>query len=204
MSSQRPSPPASIPPATIPPATIDDDITVETDRMFDEMREHEAEVDLSDLRWADLPVFLIFWVLFVIVAAQFYTRYVLNDSLGWTEEIARYFLIAVTFIGGVTAMRKGTHIAVEALLIYLPRSIRHWLLVTIDTVVAFFCAAMAWYAYQLGLRAPGFMVSIDIPMAYLYWVVAVGLAGMTFHAFVRLIRRLRRREAADVPGFQDL
>ncbi len=186
-----------------PPTGPDaEDITAETDRLFAELQAKEAHVDLSDLRWADLPVMLIFWTLFVIVAAQFYTRYVLNDSLGWTEEIARYFLIAVTFIGGITAMRKGGHIAVEALLIYTPERVRHWILVTIDGLVALFCGGMTWYAYQLGHRAPGFMVSIDIPKAYLYWVVAVGLAGMTFHAAVRFVRRLQRREADAVPSLE--
>jgi TRAP-type C4-dicarboxylate transport system permease small subunit len=184
------------------PSSVED-ITAETDRLFEEMQEREAHVDLSDVRWLDLPVMLIFWTLFVIVAAQFYTRYVLNDSLGWTEEIARYFLIAVTFIGGATAMRKGGHIAVEALLIYTPRSVRHWILVTVDALVALFCGGMTWYAYQLGHRAPGYMVSIDIPKAYLYWVVAVGLAGMTIHAWLRFVRRLRREEPADVPGLDE-
>ncbi len=183
-------------------AAVEEDITAETDRMFRELQEQEAHVDLSDVRWADLPVLLIFWTLFVIVAAQFYTRYVLNDSLGWTEEIARYFLIGVTFVGGVTAMRKGSHIAVEALLIYTPRAVRHWILVVVDALVALFCGGMAWYAYQLGFRAPGFMVSVDIPKAYLYWAVAVGLAGMTIHASIRFVRRLRGHEAADVHGLE--
>jgi TRAP-type C4-dicarboxylate transport system permease small subunit len=189
----------------VPPSgVVADDIIAETDRLFEEMREQEAHVDLSDLRWADGPVLIFFWILFVVVAVQFYTRYVFNDSLGWTEEIARYLLIAVTFVGGITAMRKGSHIAVEALLIFVPRSVRHWLLVTIDLLVVAFCGAMAWYGYQLGNRAPGFMVSIDVPKAYIYWLVAAALAGMTAHALVRLVRRLQRREADDVPGFENL
>ncbi|MFW5681210.1 MAG: TRAP transporter small permease [Pseudomonadota bacterium] len=189
----------------VPPhGEASDDLTAETDRLFEELREQESHVDLSDVRWADLPVMLIFWGLFIVVALQFYTRYFLNDSFGWTEEIARYLLILVTFVGGITAMRKGSHIAVEALLIYVPPGIRHWLLVVIDATVALFCGAMAWYGYQLGNRAPGFMVSIDIPKAYIYWLVAAGLAGMTFHAVWRLVRRLQRKEADVVPGFETL
>ena len=54
---------------------------------------------------------------------------------------------------------------------------------------------MAWYAYQLGALAPGYMVSIDIPKSYLYWAVSAALMGVTVHAIVRFLRRLRRREA---------
>ena len=176
---------------TAPP----EDIHQEMDELFEQWREEESHVDLSDLRWSDVLVFGIFWILFGIVFLQFFTRYVLNNSLGWTEEIARYFLILITFVGSVTAMRKGSHIAVEALLVYLPRAARHWTLVAVDGLVALFCGAMAWYAYQLGALAPGYMVSIDIPKSYLYWAVSAALAGVTVHATLRFLRRLRRREA---------
>ena len=148
-----------------------------------------------DVESADIVVFLLFWGLFAVVFLQFYTRYVLNDSLGWTEEIARYLLILVTFVGSIMAMRKGSHIAVEALLVFLPKEAKHWNLVVVDGVVAIFCGAMAWYAYELGDRAPGYMVSIDIPKGYMYWCVAAALAGITVHAAARFVRRLRRREA---------
>ena len=176
-------------------ATPPEDIHREMDELFEQWREEEAHVDLSDLRWSDALVFAIFWILCGIVFLQFFTRYVLNNSLGWTEEIARYLLILVTFVGSVTAMRKGSHIAVEALLVYLPREARHWTLVAVDGLVALFCGAMAWYAYQLGALAPGYMVSIDIPKSYLYWAVSAALMGVTVHAIVRFLRRLRRREA---------
>jgi TRAP-type transport system small permease protein len=184
--------------ATRSDAAPPEDIHREVDELFEQWREEEAHVDLSDLRWSDALVFAIFWILFGIVFLQFFTRYVLNNSLGWTEEIARYFLILVTFAGSVTAMRKGSHIAVEALLVYLPREARHWTLVAVDGLVALFCGAMAWYAYQLGALAPGYMVSIDIPKSYLYWAVSAALAGVTVHAAFRFLRRLRRREA-DAP-----
>ncbi|MFN4058242.1 MAG: TRAP transporter small permease [Roseinatronobacter sp.] len=70
-------------------------------------------VDLSDLRSEDGIVLTLFWVLAGVVFLQFFTRYVLNNSYGWTEEIARYLLICVTFVGGVMATRKHSHIAVE-------------------------------------------------------------------------------------------
>ncbi|MBJ6123860.1 TRAP transporter small permease [Microvirga splendida] len=180
--------------ASAPP----EDVHREVDELFEQWQEEESHVDLSDLRWSDVVVFAIFWILFGIVFLQFFTRYVLNDSLGWTEEIARYFLILITFVGSVTAMRKGSHIAVEALLIYLPRGARHWTLVAVDGLVALFCGAMAWYAYQLGALAPGYMVSIDIPKSYIYWAVSAALIGVTVHATLRFLRRLRHREA-DAP-----
>jgi TRAP-type C4-dicarboxylate transport system permease small subunit len=183
------------PPGQPPAETVPD---VET--LFEEWQAQESHVDLSDLRWIDAFVFVVFWALFAVVFLQFYTRYVLNSSLGWTEEIARYLLIGVTFIGSMTAMRKGSHIAVEALLVFLPERGKHWVLVVVDGLVALFCVAMAWYAYRLGALAPGYMVSIDIPKGYMYWIVAAALAGITVYAALRFVRRLRGREAAVTHG----
>jgi TRAP-type C4-dicarboxylate transport system permease small subunit len=91
-------------------------------------------------------------------------------------------------------MRKGSHIAVEALLAFLPREGKHWILVIVDGLVALFCGAMAWYAYQLGALAPGYMVSIDIPKGYMYWAVSAALASVTVYATLRFVRRILRRE----------
>src|SRR5205823_12700554 len=61
----------------------------------------------------DWIAFVLFWALAIIVFLQFFTRYVLNDSLSWTEEIARYGLMSLAFIGGAVVTRKKAHIAVE-------------------------------------------------------------------------------------------
>ncbi len=46
--------------------------------------------------WVTLAVF---WVMVVCVFLQFFTRYVLNNSLAWTEEIAINALVVVVFLG---------------------------------------------------------------------------------------------------------
>src|SRR5258708_18859271 len=69
----------------------------------------------------DWIAFAIFWALGIIVFLQVFSRYVLNSSFAWTEEIARYLLIAVTFVGGGIAVRKNSHIHVEILYVLLPK-----------------------------------------------------------------------------------
>src|SRR5712691_2032256 len=57
----------------------------------------DEDVRLSVYGWEDWIVLAVFWALAVVVFYQVFTRYVLNDAAGWTEEIARYLLVAVTF-----------------------------------------------------------------------------------------------------------
>ncbi len=167
----------------------------ELDVLFKQWEKEEARVSLADLRLSDSIVFLIFWALFFVVFLQFVARYVFNDSPGWTEEIARYLLIGVTFVGSVMAMRKGTHIAVEVAFKYLKPASRHWLLVAVDATVAAFCALMAWTSADLSLRTNQYMVTIEVSKAIVYWVVCASFVAMTGYALWRLVRRLQGREA---------
>ena len=64
----------------------------------------DAEVVIEHIP-EDWLAFAIFWALAFIVFLQFFTRYMLNDSLAWTEEIARYGLMWVVFIGGAMVTR---------------------------------------------------------------------------------------------------
>jgi TRAP-type C4-dicarboxylate transport system permease small subunit len=170
----------------------------ELDVLFKEWEKQEERVDLSDLRRDDVLVFAVFWALFGVVFLQFFARYVLNDSPGWTEEIARYLLIGVTFIGSIMAMRKGTHISVEAIFKYLGARTRHALLLIVDLTVVLFCIFLAITAAQLSLRTNQYMVSVNISKAWVYWIVCASLVGMSFYAGARFLRRWRGQEADEI------
>ena len=129
----------------------------------------DEPVDLSDLRWDDAIVLVVFWGLAVVVFLQFFTRYILNDSLAWTEEIARFLLIAVTFIGAIMATRKGSHIAVEFLFRWMNRPVRRVVQAIIDLVSVAFFAALTLFSIQLAGRTGQMMVSIDVPKSLVYW-----------------------------------
>ena len=46
-------------------------------------------------------------------------RMVFNSGLTWSEELARYLFVAVTYIGAISAMRANAHMTVDMV---LPRS----------------------------------------------------------------------------------
>lgn len=141
----------------------------------------DPPIDLSDQNWTDSFVFVLFWMLAFIVFLQFFTRYILNDSIAWTEEIARYFLIAVTFVGSVMAVRKESHIAVEFLYRWLSRPMRRAMQTIVDVVAVVFYAALTVYSIQLAGRTQQAMVSIQVPKSIVYWAVALCFAAMTFY-----------------------
>jgi TRAP-type C4-dicarboxylate transport system permease small subunit len=133
----------------------------------------------------DWLAFVIFWSLAFIVFLQFFTRYVLNDSLAWTEEIARYALMWVVFIGGAMVTRRNTHIAVELLSnVMKPGPLRATLLAFVDFVKLGFIGLLAFLSWAIMERmAVQRMTVFDLPMSYVY-------GGVAFGCFLMLIRQV--------------
>src|SRR5437588_2409948 len=141
----------------------------------------------------DSIAFVIFWSLAFIVFLQFFTRYVLNDSLSWTEEIARYGLMWIVFIGGIMVTRRNTHIAVELLSnVMKPGLARSTLLAFVDLIKLGFLGLLAWFAWtiteRMGLQR---MTVFDLPMSYVYGGVAFGCLGMFVRQAMNVWRNAR-------------
>ena len=153
--------------------------------------EADAPIDLSDQHWSDGVVLAIFWILAFVVFLQFFTRYVLNDSIAWTEEIARFLLIGVTFVGAITATRKQAHIAVEFVYRWVPRAGRRVMQTVLDVIATAFFAMLAVFSAQIAGRTRQMMVSLDVPKALLYWIIAACFVLMALHALWLGWRHLR-------------
>jgi len=124
---------------------------------------------------------------------QFFTRYVLADSAGWTEEIARYFLVVVTFLGASMAVRRNSHIHVEFLYRWLPGLVGRALSTAVDIVRIAFLGYATWLSIALVPRMHNLnMTVVDLPMSYVYALVTLGFAMMTFRAVQVAVRHGRR------------
>jgi TRAP-type C4-dicarboxylate transport system permease small subunit len=135
----------------------------------------------------------LFWVLALIVFAQFVTRYLLNDSLSWTEEIARYFLMVLTFVGAVTVTRKRAHIAVEVLEYYLPGLSGRMLRFVVDVLTVGFIGLLAWFSLAIIERMQiQRMTMIDASMSWVYAPISIAIFAMLLRAVMVLIGNARR------------
>src|SRR5882672_5314513 len=150
----------------------------------------------------DWIAFVIFWSLAFIVFLQLFTRYVLNDSLAWTEEIARYGLMWVVFIGGVMVTRRNTHIAVELLAnVMKPGPLRSALLAFVDFIKLGFLGLLAYLSWTIIERMEiQRMTVFDLPMSYVYWGVCFGCILMFIRQAINVWRnaRIRWRKADDI------
>ena len=143
----------------------------------------DEAVDLSDTPLEGWLALALFWVLGAVVFTQFFTRYVLNNSASWTEEIARYLLVGAVFVGAGIGVAKNNHIQVDLLYRYLPRSASRALSTAVDLMRIAFFAAMTVFTAQMMGKLQGMQMSVvDLPMNIVYGVCLLGLALMTLRS----------------------
>jgi len=161
------------------------------------MSESDLHAHFKKLSVIDWVAIVFFWCLAMIVLIQFVSRYVFNDSIAWTEEISRYLLIAVVFIGSATGIRRKTHIRIEFLSNYLSQRASKRIELLKDLIVIAFLAVAVWFCFELAGRTAARMVSINIPKKVIYYVVSGGFVAMLGYAlrnFQLDIRKKRRIE----------
>ena len=154
----------------------------------------DEAVDLSGTNLEAWVALGFFWVLGLTVFYQFITRYVMNDSAAWTEEIARYLLIAVVFTGATIGVVKNNHIQVDFFYKFMPSPVARAMATTVDVLrVGFFVAAAILTAMMmLKLGSNSRMTMVDLPMNWVYGICLLGFAAMAFRS-VQIALFHRRR-----------
>lgn len=143
------------------------------------------------LSWADTPALIIFAALFATVFLQFFTRYILNDSLAWTEEIARYLLILLAFVGAIKCQLVDSHIRLEFIDKLAGRKLP--LLKTLALMLSAGFFGFAIYSLNDLMTKTSYqkMVSLPVPKYYFYGLIMAAL-GVLVAVHVRQIYVLLR------------
>ncbi len=143
----------------------------------------DEKVDLGIYGWEDWVSFVLFWIMAAVVFYQVFTRYILDDSAGWTEEIARYFLVAVVFVGASMSVRKNNHIQVDYFFRLIPKGLARVLSTLVDAVRCAFLGYATWLTWLLIQRiGHQQMAIIDLPVGWVFSAMMFGFALMFLRA----------------------
>ncbi len=143
----------------------------------------DEEVDLSGTPIEAWVALGFFWLLGATVFYQFFTRYVLNNSASWTEEIARYLLIATVFTGATIGVAKNNHIQVDFFYKFMPQWLSKFMNTLVDIMRIGFFGAATFLTYQMMEKLANYkMTIVDLPMNLVYGVVLAGFAAMCLRA----------------------
>ena len=157
--------------------------------------EEEAQaVDLSIHAAEDWVTMVAFWGMSVCVILQFFTRYVLNNSLAWTEEIAINCLIVTVFLGSAMCVRLSRHIRVDFIYRILPPAPGRWLALAVDLVTIGFYGYATWLFWRYVAIVGGErMVTVNLPRGIVFYAVLAAFALMFIRAIQVFATDARRR-----------
>jgi C4-dicarboxylate transporter DctM subunit len=131
----------------------------------------------------------------VISIVQVFCRYILNASLFWADEAVTILFAWVSFVGASAALRRGLLVAMDLCLVRLPPDLRRAAnVVSLLLVMAYLTVPLV---FGITLVVEGRQVpspSMQIPMAWAYLSVLVGVALMLIQTVVLLVRTLARVE----------
>ena len=141
---------------------------------------------------------------FVVIAfAQVVFRYVIGYSLYWSEELARYLFVWVSFLGSVIALERGVHIGMDVVVTKLPPGPRRYVEIFSDVSVAAFLVFLTVQGLKMALRnmiqkSP----ALQVPMGAVSLAIPVGTALMGIYMIARLASRWRHSRAShhEEPG----
>jgi TRAP-type C4-dicarboxylate transport system permease small subunit len=144
--------------------------------------------------WFENALAVLFLTTMIIaVGTQVLSRYFLPVPVSWTEELARYSLIWLTFIGAAMAIHSKGHFVLEVVLNKMTPKIKYIIQIGILIILAVFLSVNA-YSSALILKVLQYQTSaaLQVPMSYVYLSMPVGSIFMLIHVIVQLVDKLKQ------------
>lgn len=130
---------------------------------------------------------VLFVVLIVACVSQVFFRFVLNNSLSWTEELARYCFIWMHLIGSSLLIEGSGHATVTVIMDLMHGMARRVLDTVIELIVFFNGVIMLYSGTVLAYSSrANLSTAMSVPMWIINSSVAVGGLLLMFQAFVKL------------------
>lgn len=180
---------------------------VSVDELAHAFEEEAAPVDLSPYAPEDWFNLAIFWGIAGCVFLQFFTRYVLNNSFAWTEELAINGLVIVVFLGAAMCTRLSRHIRVDFIYRLMEPRTGRWLALAVDLICIVFYGYLTVLMWRyVSLVGHERMVTVNLPRSPVFYAVVASFALMFIRSvqlFIGDIRHNRSpidREAGSGPS----
>jgi len=121
--------------------------------------------------------------IFVIAVLAVIARYVFGGAVSWSEEVPRYLLIWISFLGAAICVDRKEHIAFDILYSRLPRRPRAVLRWAIDLLILAFGFVMFWWGIVFVEDFGGDLME-TIPFKNYWFYVVMPISGLLIMLFV--------------------
>lgn len=125
-----------------------------------------------------------------VITLQIVSR-VFFSAVGWTEEVARFLLVWITFLAGTLAFQRGRHIAVTFAVDALPLPLRKLAKLAALAIVLAFMVMLVVIGHRY-MQVQSFQKSaaLRLSMTYVYAVIPLSAGIMAWYALVDMVEVL--------------
>ncbi|PTX15746.1 Tripartite ATP-independent transporter, DctQ component [Halanaerobium congolense] len=86
--------------------------------------------------------------MFAIVGTNVFSRFVLNNSLGWADELSRFIFIWISFLGAVMAYGSDDHVGLNFVIAKIPSAkAQNIISIISDLLIMAVLAIITYYGY---------------------------------------------------------
>jgi TRAP-type C4-dicarboxylate transport system permease small subunit len=140
-------------------------------------------------------IFVLFVLIVIVGGLQVFNRFVLNQSLSWSEEFMVYGHIWLIFLAIPVAYVRGSHIGMNLFTKNLPPRVQVLLAFAIDSMWLVLASAIVFYTtVVMGVASNQTSPALGLRMDRAYLSLVVGgsyLAILAFRSAVTSFGRLR-------------
>lgn len=131
----------------------------------------------------------------VIISAQVWYRFMLNDPLSWSEEAGRYLFVWISFIGAAAGVRYQVHLGIDLMDKLLSPNAYKWAVVLVNVIIQIFLLMIIYWGFKiLGVIKFQESASMHISMRYPYMAVPVGSIFMFINSVRVMTAALQNRK----------
>ena len=125
-----------------------------------------------------------------VITLQIVCRFFFT-ALSWSEELSRYLMIWLTFLGASMGVKRGAHIAVTFAVSSLPTNWQKGVALIVEGLSLYFFILVGYYGWKL-MNLQAFQVSagLGISMRYVYLSLPVGGLLCAVHVLSEFLQTL--------------
>ncbi|MBF7082767.1 TRAP transporter small permease [Desulfallas sp. Bu1-1] len=130
----------------------------------------------------------------IVVFLSTFFRFAKMPLMPWGEELARYLMIWIVFLGLGTGAKKNAHFFVQLIINLVPKTFHKYVNIFRIMIVVIFCSIILFLSLSIvksqmvmGQISP----SLHIPMWIVYLAIPVGCASMALRSIQYLIKELK-------------
>lgn len=155
------------------------------------MRRIEQLYDLI-FRVAEVVLILVAVLVFVSVTVAVFSRFVLNASVPWADELPALALIWLTFLGAAVLSKRNENLSFDGVSASLPSSVQRILEVFNSVVILIFLAILVYYGWKFTMQTwSRTAITLPLNMGLVRFIVPLSGVLMMLVYANRIYRSIR-------------